>query len=79
MSFDDFFKTATGHDPYRYQRRLAEEDPLPQLLNIPSGAGKTATVIPGWLWRRGFASLEVRQSGDGRMSALSGAGANSVD
>lgn len=45
MTYREFFRTATGHDPYLYQCRLAEEDPLPQLLNIPTGAGKTAAVI----------------------------------
>lgn len=60
-SFSDFFKTAAGHNPYLYQRRLAEEDPLPQLLNIPTGAGKTAAVILGWLWRRRFANPKIRQ------------------
>ncbi len=59
MSFDDFFKTATGHEPYPYQCRLAGEDPLRQLLNIPTGAGKTAAAILGCLWPRPFASPEV--------------------
>jgi hypothetical protein len=41
------------HDPYPHQRRLAEGEPLPQLLNFPTGTGKTAAVILGWLqgWR----------------------------
>jgi hypothetical protein len=33
-TFDKFFKMATGHTPYRYQRRLAEERPLSRLLEI---------------------------------------------
>lgn len=48
ITFADFFRTAIGHDPYPYQRRLAEEDPLPQLLNIPTGAGKTAAAVCGF-------------------------------
>jgi hypothetical protein len=59
-SFSGFFKTATGHDPYPYQRRLAEEDPLHQLLKVPTGLGKTAAVILAWLWRRRYVSPEIR-------------------
>jgi len=52
MTFKDFFRTATGgRDPYPYQVRFATADELPLLLNAPTGAGKTATAILGWLWR----------------------------
>lgn len=61
-TFADFFRAATGHEPYPYQCRLAEADPLPQLLNIPTGAGKTAAVVLAWLWRRRFATPEIRQA-----------------
>ncbi len=51
-SFNEFFRTATGGcDPYPYQQRFAEADPLPHLLRAPTGAGKTATAVLGWLWR----------------------------
>ncbi len=51
--FATFFKTATdGQTPYQYQRRLAgapedasPTEPFPcqsQLINIPTGLGKTA-------------------------------------
>lgn len=52
--FDDFFKQATGRDltPYPYQRAFAEDGELPDLLNVPTGVGKTATAILGWLYRR---------------------------
>lgn len=56
MTFSEFFRAATGHDPFPYQRRLIEADPLPHLLNIPTGAGKTAAVVLGWLWRKRFVS-----------------------
>jgi CRISPR-associated endonuclease/helicase Cas3 len=52
-TFLEFFKAATGHDPYPYQRRLTGVEPLPQLLNIPTGAGKTAAVVLGSLRRPG--------------------------
>ncbi|MDY6808087.1 MAG: helicase-related protein, partial [Actinomycetota bacterium] len=52
-SFDEFFRTATGNDPYPYQRRVATEgDRLPDVIDIPPGLGKTAAVVLGWLWRR---------------------------
>ena len=51
--FDAFFEKATGKIPYAYQRRLAgavkgpaPSGPFPcrsQLINIPTGPGKTAT------------------------------------
>ncbi len=50
--FVEFFKIATGRDPYPYQRSFAEDGELPDLLNVPTGVGKTATAILGWLYRR---------------------------
>jgi CRISPR-associated endonuclease/helicase Cas3 len=51
-SFKEFFRTATGgREPYPYQDRFAEADPLPHLLRAPTGAGKTAAAVLGWLWR----------------------------
>lgn len=52
FSFQDFFRRATGHDPYAYQTSLATSKTLPPLLDIPTGLGKTAGVIVAWLWRR---------------------------
>jgi len=64
LSFDSFIKAATGHEkghtPYPFQRRFATSDRLPELIDIPTGMGKTDAVILGWLWRRRFASQEVR-------------------
>src|SRR5260370_34611896 len=55
MDFDTFFKQATGLPScYEYQRRLAEKDPFPEVLDIPTGAGKTAAAVLSWLWRRRF-------------------------
>ncbi|WP_347257900.1 CRISPR-associated helicase Cas3' [Methylocaldum sp.] len=52
MTFDDFFKQATGlKEPYDYQRRLAE-GPWPDLLDVPTGMGKTAAVTLAWAWKR---------------------------
>lgn len=50
--FADFFRTATGgHGPYPFQGQFATSTELPHLVRAPTGAGKTATAILGWLWR----------------------------
>src|SRR5438477_12638554 len=51
MAYDEFFERATHNGPFPYQRRLAEEEQVPDLVHAPTGAGKTATAILGWLWR----------------------------
>lgn len=57
--FKEFFRTATydsnsaqGHDPYPFQTRLATTKELPELIDIPTGLGKTDAVVLAWLWRR---------------------------
>jgi len=53
-TFEKFFLIATGEpdqSPYPYQTAFATANPLPHLLRAPTGAGKTATAIIGWLWR----------------------------
>ena len=52
MNFRDFFGKATGgrEEPFPYQERFATED-FPDLVHAPTGSGKTATAILGWLWR----------------------------
>ena len=55
VAFNDFFKNATGYTPYSYQIRLASNDEhLPGIINVPTGMGKTAAIILGWLWKRRF-------------------------
>lgn len=53
MVFDDFFKQATGiqEGPYDYQKKLVEGS-WPDLLEIPTGMGKTAAVVLAWLYKR---------------------------
>ena len=67
MEFRAFFKAATwdeirgeGHDPYPFQIRLALGEELPELIDIPTGLGKTDAVVLGWLWRRRFAGLDTQ-------------------
>ncbi|MGH7972065.1 MAG: DEAD/DEAH box helicase, partial [Limisphaerales bacterium] len=68
LPFNNFFRTATGNSPYDYQCRIAcgpeadcdtpetlhnDIDCRSQLINIPTGLGKTAAVVLAWLWNRG--------------------------
>ena len=63
MDFAEFAEIAMcGRRPYPYQRRLAEEG-LPELLRVPTGAGKTAAAVLPWLWRR----LALRDSAPDRL------------
>jgi len=48
--FSGFFRAATGHEPFEYQRRLAGDPtvadasvdgPKSLAINVPTGAGKT--------------------------------------
>lgn len=56
------FKQATGYDPYPYQIRVAEADRLPDLIEAPTGVGKTECAILAWIWRRKFSSPTIRSS-----------------
>ena len=61
MQFDDLFRQATGQSPFPFQTRFATQARIPTLVNIPTGLGKTAMAVLGWLWRRRYASGEIRQ------------------
>ena len=51
-TFREFFKKATGFEPYPYQELLADRDDIPEILNIPTGAGKTeAAILAIYVWR----------------------------
>lgn len=54
--FRTFFAAAcgAGQVPYPYQERLACGEPFPELLDVPTGLGKTAAAVLAWLWRRRF-------------------------
>lgn len=53
MEFEAFVARATKEvaGPYPYQRRLADEG-LPDVLAVPTGAGKTMAATLAWLYRR---------------------------
>lgn len=68
MDYHDFFRKAYGRDdpnfrPFDYQRRLAER-PWPDLLNVPTGMGKTAAVAVAWLYKRGWRQGDRRVTAD---------------
>ena len=50
-SFETWFERATGFRPYAYQETLARMPLWPDVLDAPTGSGKTAVVLV-WLWRR---------------------------
>lgn len=61
MTFEDFFFQATETEPFPYQVRMATESQPPQLLQAPTGAGKTAASILSWVWRRRYAEKDMRR------------------
>lgn len=63
--FREFFYRAMGHarDPYPYQEELAIAATFPELLDVPTGLGKTAAVVLAWLYhRRCHPDFSVRNS-----------------
>lgn len=54
MHYAEFFQRATGlESPFPYQNRLATR-PWPELVEVPTGLGKTAAITLAWLWKRGW-------------------------
>lgn len=52
MTYRELFRDATGlESPFPYQERLAI-GPWVDLLNVPTGLGKTAAVVLAWLFKR---------------------------
>ncbi len=60
MDFGNRFEQATGYAPFLYQRTMAEKKDFPSMLEVPTGMGKTAAAILGWVWRRKYAGKEIR-------------------
>jgi CRISPR-associated endonuclease/helicase Cas3 len=54
MTFDEFFHIAEKADRFLFQREFAEAETPYGLVRIPTGLGKTAMAVLGWLWRRQF-------------------------
>lgn len=62
QQFAKWFKCATSHNPYPFQIRSACDRELPQLVVVPTGMGKTAMAVLGWLWQRRFVEEEIRKA-----------------
>jgi CRISPR-associated endonuclease/helicase Cas3 len=60
---------AAGHPPYPYQARLAEEG-LPDLLDVPTGTGKTLAAVLPWLYRRRYHPDEAVRAATPRRLAV---------
>lgn len=60
--FESFFSAATGQaiKPFPFQRDFALALETPALVNIPTGLGKTAMAVVGWLWRRNGGNNELK-------------------
>lgn len=67
MLFTEFFERATGLPPHPYQARIAAEG-LPDLLNVPMGAGKSKAVTIAWLWRLLHGIDDVRRQTPRRLA-----------
>lgn len=67
--YEDFFRAAFDRvsdqqfRPFGYQTKLAS-DAWPDLLEVPTGMGKTAAVVLAWLWKRGWRQSERAQMPD---------------
>jgi CRISPR-associated endonuclease/helicase Cas3 len=48
MSFEERFRRATGNDPFPYQRRVSTEREIPELVDVPTGLGKTGMAVYKW-------------------------------
>lgn len=68
MRYEHFFQRATGNPPYDYQTRLAEAEIWPDLLEAPTGAGKTEAIVLAWLWRRRYGPAMVRAATPRRLA-----------
>ena len=62
MKFEELVKTTLGRKrtPFGFQERFALAETLPSMIRVPTGLGKTATVVLGWMWRWFHAAPEIR-------------------
>ena len=53
-SYEEFFRRATNaaNAPFPFQTAFATASEIPSLVQVPTGLGKTAMAVIGWLWRR---------------------------
>ncbi len=58
--YEDLFVRATGFSPYPFQVTLAESVEWPQFIDVETGLGKTAAIIVAWIYKRRYASPDIR-------------------
>jgi CRISPR-associated endonuclease/helicase Cas3 len=69
VNYEEFFRHAFGKEsetefePFEYQRALAA-NLWPDLLDVPTGMGKTAAVTLAWIWKRGWREGQRAESAD---------------
>ncbi len=70
MEFEELTRTALGakQTPFAFQERFAREKTLPSMIRIPTGLGKTATVVLGWIWRRFYAPPDISNATPRRLA-----------
>ncbi len=74
-SFEALFAKAFGRkpsemSPHAYQLAIATERELPDLVAVPTGGGKTAAMVLGWLWRRFYHGNQAIRSATPRRLVL---------
>jgi CRISPR-associated endonuclease/helicase Cas3 len=63
MTFEDYWRKATGGlTAFGFQQDFATAGEPKTLVRVPTGLGKTAMAVLGWLWRRQFADSQVRRA-----------------
>ena len=64
QKFDEFFCRATkaADAPFPFQTAFATASEIPSLVQVPTGLGKTAMAVIGWLWRRNHAGPGLREA-----------------
>lgn len=50
MSYEEFFRRVCGFEPYPFQVRFHETEADLRVLEVPTGLGKTMTVVGDWLF-----------------------------
>lgn len=59
MTFDEYFRSATGFSPYEWQIKVATAG-LDGILPVPTGLGKTEGAALAWAWRFATGADEPR-------------------
>jgi CRISPR-associated endonuclease/helicase Cas3 len=59
QDFPELFRRATGREPYHYQLELAV-GPRADVLEAPTGSGKTQAIMSSWLYQRALGDAPRR-------------------